>query len=61
MLVPKGFLLQPVNGEGAGRCLAEPVFFGTVGRVLDVRGPKVRTMAELTDVYLKIAGRQRNL
>ena len=60
MLVPKGFLLQPVNGEGAGR-LAEPVLFGTVGRVLDVRGPKVRTMAELTDVYLKIAGRQRNL
>jgi uncharacterized protein YbjT (DUF2867 family) len=57
MLVPKGFLLQPVDaGEVADR-LVELALSEPAGRVPDVGGPEVRTVAELADAYLRIAGR----
>jgi len=60
-VLPEGFLLQPIDvGEVADRlvglALAPPA-----GRVPDVGGPEVRTMAELADAYFQIVGRRRIL
>jgi uncharacterized protein YbjT (DUF2867 family) len=61
MLVPKGFLLQPVDvGEVADR-LVELALSDPAGRVPNQGGPEVRTMAELADTYFRIAGRQRRI
>ena len=59
--VPKGFLLQPIDvGEVADRlvelALAEPA-----GRVPDVGGPEVRTMAELAKMYFEAVRRRRRV
>ncbi len=60
-VVPKGFLLQPIDvGEVADR-LVELALAAPAGRVPDVGGPEVRTMAELADAYFQIVGRRRIL
>jgi uncharacterized protein YbjT (DUF2867 family) len=60
-LVPKGFLLQPVEtGEVAGR-LVELALSAPAGRVSDVGGPEVMTFADLAHSYQKVAGRRRRL
>jgi uncharacterized protein YbjT (DUF2867 family) len=61
MLIPKGFLLQPIDtGEAAGR-LVEFALSGPAGRAPDIGGPEVRTFMELADAYLEATGRQRRL
>ena len=61
MLIPKGFLLQPIDtGEAAGR-LVELALSGPAGRVPDIGGPEVQTFMELADAYLEATGRQRRL
>jgi uncharacterized protein YbjT (DUF2867 family) len=60
-LVPKGFVLQPIDtGEVADR-LVELALSAPSGRVSDVAGPEVRTFADLTRSYQKVAGRGRRL
>jgi uncharacterized protein YbjT (DUF2867 family) len=60
-LVPKGFLLQPIEtGEVADR-LVELALSAPAGRVPDVGGPQVKTFADLARSYQKVAGRRRRL
>jgi uncharacterized protein YbjT (DUF2867 family) len=60
-LVPKGFILQPIDtGEVADR-LVELALSAPAGRVPDVAGPEVRTFADLARSYQKMAGWRRRL
>ena len=61
LLVPRGFLLQPIDiGEVAGRltelALAEPV-----GRAADIGGPEVGTLAGFARSYREAAGRRKRI
>jgi uncharacterized protein YbjT (DUF2867 family) len=61
MMMPRGFLLQPIDvGEVADR-LVELALADPVGRVPDVGGPEVRTMAELARAYFEVVGRSRRV
>jgi uncharacterized protein YbjT (DUF2867 family) len=61
MPIPKGFLGQPVDaGEVADR-LVELALAGPAGRVPDIGGPEVGTLADAARTYLKIAGRRRRI
>ena len=61
MPVPKRFLLQPIDiGEVADR-LVELALADPAGRVPDVGGPEVRTLAELARAYLGATGRRRRV
>jgi uncharacterized protein YbjT (DUF2867 family) len=61
MMMPRGFLLQPIAvGEVAER-LAELALADPAGRVPDVGGPEVRTMAELARAYFEGVGRIRRV
>jgi uncharacterized protein YbjT (DUF2867 family) len=54
--VPKGFLFQPIDpGEVADR-LVTLALAGPAGRVPDVAGPEIRTLADLTRAYLTATG-----
>jgi uncharacterized protein YbjT (DUF2867 family) len=60
-LVPKGFLLQPIEtGEVADR-LIELALSAPAGRVPDVGGPEVKTFADLVRSYQTVAARRRRL
>ncbi|HET7269554.1 MAG TPA: NAD(P)H-binding protein, partial [Rubrobacter sp.] len=61
MPIPKGFLGQPIDaGEVAGR-MVEIALSGPAGRVPDIGGPEVRTMADAARAYLEITGRRRRI
>ncbi len=61
MIMPKGFLLQPIDvGEVADRLVALALA-APAGRASDVGGPEVRTAADLADAYLKTIRRQRRV
>ena len=61
MPVPKGFLGQPIDaGEVADR-LVELALSGPAGRVPDIGGPEVSTLADAARVYLEIAGKRRRI
>jgi uncharacterized protein YbjT (DUF2867 family) len=61
MMMPKGFLLQPIDtGEVADR-LVELALSRPVGRASDVGGPEVRTAAEFARAYFMAAGRRRRV
>jgi uncharacterized protein YbjT (DUF2867 family) len=58
-LVPKGFVLQPMDtGEVADR-LVELALSAPAGRAPDVGGPEVRTFADLARSYQEATGRHR--
>lgn len=61
MMMPKGFLLQPIEtGEVADR-LVELTLSAPAGRVPDIGGPEVWTAAELAREYFKATGRRRRI
>jgi len=61
MMVPRGFLLQPIDiGEVADR-LVELALSEPGGRVLNIGGPEVRTLPDLARSYLKVSGRRRRV
>ena len=61
MMAPRGFLLQPIDiGEVADR-LVELALADPAGRVPDVGGPEVRTMAELASAYFEVVGQSRRV
>jgi uncharacterized protein YbjT (DUF2867 family) len=60
-LLPKGFVLQPIDtGEVADR-LVELALSAPAGRAPDVGGPEVRTFADLAHSYQEATGRHRRL
>jgi uncharacterized protein YbjT (DUF2867 family) len=61
MPIPRGFPGQPIDaGEVAGR-LVEIALSGPAGRVPDIGGPEVRTLADAARSYLEITGRRRKI
>lgn len=61
MAIPKGFLGQPIDaGEVADR-LVELALSEPAGRVPDIGGPEVRTLADAARAYLEVSGRRRRI
>jgi uncharacterized protein YbjT (DUF2867 family) len=61
MVVPRGFLGQPIDaGEVAGR-LVELALSGPAGRAPDIGGPEVRTLADAARGYLQSKGSGRRI
>ena len=61
MMMPKGFLLQPIQvGEVADR-LVELALAAPAERVPDVGGPEIWTAADLAKAYFKAIGRRRRI
>lgn len=61
MPVPAGLLGQPIDaGEVAGR-LAEIALTGPAGRVPDVGGPEVGTLADSARRYLRVLGSRKKV
>ena len=61
MPIPKGFLGQPIDaGEVADR-LVELALYGPAGRVRDIGGPEVGTLAGAARTYLEVTGRKRRI
>jgi uncharacterized protein YbjT (DUF2867 family) len=61
MPIPKGFLGQPIDaGEVADR-LVELAHSGPAGRVPDIGGPEVNTLAHAARVYLEMTDRRRRI
>lgn len=61
MVVPKGFLGQPIDaGEVADR-LVELTLSEPAGRVRDVGGPEVRTLTDVVRGYFEVTGRRRKV
>ena len=61
MPIPRGFLGQPVDaGEVADR-LVELALSGPAGRVPDIGGPEVGTLAGAARTYLEITGLRRRI
>jgi uncharacterized protein YbjT (DUF2867 family) len=61
MVVPEGFLGQPIDvGEVADR-LVELALSEPAGRVRDVGGPEVRTLTDAVRSYFEVTGRRRKI
>lgn len=61
MMIPRDFLGQPIDtGEVAGR-LVEVALTGSSGRVPDIGGPDVRTLADVARGYLRVKGRRKRI
>jgi uncharacterized protein YbjT (DUF2867 family) len=59
MVVPNGFPGQPIDaGEVAGRML-ELALSDPAGRVPDIGGPEVRTVADIVRGYLEVSGQRK--
>ena len=61
MPIPKGFLGQPIDAGEVAERLVELVLSGPAGRVPDVGGPEVSTLASAARTYLGITGRRRRI
>ena len=61
MVIPRGFLGQPIGaGEIAGR-LVDLALSGPAGRTPDIGGPEVRTLADAARGYLRVKGSRRRV
>jgi uncharacterized protein YbjT (DUF2867 family) len=61
MVIPRGFLGQPIDaGEVADR-LVELALSGPAGRVPDIGGPEVGTLADAARDYLRVKGSKRRI
>jgi len=61
MFIPRGFLGQPIDaGEVADR-LVELALSGPAGRVPDIGGPEVGTLADAASDYLRVKGDRRRI
>ncbi|MBD1842657.1 NAD(P)H-binding protein [Cyanobacteria bacterium FACHB-63] len=61
MLIPKGFLLQPIQASEVADRLVELALSKPAGRVSDIGGPEVWTAADLARAYFKAEGRKRKV
>jgi uncharacterized protein YbjT (DUF2867 family) len=61
MVIPRGFLGQPIGaGEVTGR-LVDLALSGPAGRAPDIGGPEVRTLADAARGYLRVKGSRRRV
>jgi uncharacterized protein YbjT (DUF2867 family) len=60
-LIPKGWLLQPIDASEVADRLVELALGLPAGRVPDIGGPEVRTLASLTRAYLSARGSKRGV
>ncbi|WP_199313424.1 hypothetical protein [Leptolyngbya sp. FACHB-671] len=61
MLMPKGFLLQPIQASEVANRLVELALSAPAGRVTDIGGPEIWTAGELARAYFKATGRKRSV
>ena len=61
MPLPRGFLGQPIDAGEVAERLVELALSGPAGRVPDVGGPEVNTLAGAARTYLKVAGLRRRI
>ncbi|MEP1078496.1 NAD(P)H-binding protein [Leptolyngbya sp. PL-A3] len=61
MLVPKGFLLQPIEVSEVADRLVELALSKAVGRVSDIGGSEIWTAADLARAYFKVTGQKRSV
>lgn len=61
MLMPKGFLLQPIQASEVADRLVELALSTPAGRVTDIGGPEIWTAADLARAYFKATGRKRRV
>lgn len=61
MIMPKGFLLQPIYVSEVAERLVELALSKPTGRVPDIGGPEVLTAAELARAYFKATGQNRRV
>ena len=61
MLMPKGFLLQPIEASEVADRLVELALSKPAGRVNDIGGPEIWTAADLARAYFKATGRKRGV
>jgi uncharacterized protein YndB with AHSA1/START domain len=59
--VPKGWLFQPIDASEVAGCLVELALGSPTGRVPDIGGPEVRTLASLTQAYLSARGSKKGV
>jgi uncharacterized protein YbjT (DUF2867 family) len=59
--IPKGWLLQPIEADEVAGRLVELALGLPAGRVPDVGGPEVRTLASLTRAYLSVSNSERRV
>lgn len=59
--VPKGFLFQPIDAGEVAERLVQLALAAPAGRVPDVAGPQVRTLADLARAYLGATGRRKRV
>lgn len=61
MVMPKGFLLQPMAVQEVGDRLVELALSAPAGHVSDIGGPEVWTATDLARAYFNATGRQRRI
>ena len=61
MLVPKGFLGQPIDAGETAERLVELALSEPAGRVPDIGGPEVATLADAVRDYLEIVGHRKKI
>jgi uncharacterized protein YbjT (DUF2867 family) len=61
MLMPKGFLLQPIQASEVADRLVELALSKPAGRVSDIGGPEIWTAGDLARTYFKATGRKRSV
>lgn len=61
MLVPKGFLGQPMDAGEAAERLVELALSDPAGRAPDIGGPEVATLDKAVRDYLEMAGRRQRI
>ena len=61
MLVPKGFLLQPIDAREVANRLVELTLSPPAGRVPDIAGPEIGTFADFARAYFEAYGRGQGI
>lgn len=61
MLMPKGFLLQPIEASEVADHLVKLALAKPAGRVSDIGGPEIWTAADLARAYFKATGQKRSV
>jgi uncharacterized protein YbjT (DUF2867 family) len=61
MVVPRGFLGQPIDAGEVAERLVDLALSGPAGRVPDIGGPEVRTLAHAARSFLQAKGSRRRI
>ena len=61
MMVPKGFLGQPIDAGEVADHLVELALSEPAGRAQDIGGPEVRTLTDTVRGYFEVMGRRRKV